>query len=334
MYENHRDNFGRRRFESERGNRDQRWREGEDRYRGESMGQNRYDEDRYGDRPRGFNEDYAGDSWFDAEPGTHGHRQEWDHNRGTEGSYRGRGQAPQRSSQDYAGRTEHGRPGDSSYFTGTQGSWAVPPTYRPSSYGASGFGAGGFAGGGYGEDYREHGYGRGGGDHRGFLDKAGDEIASWFGDEDAARRREQDHRGRGPKNYVRSDERIRDDANDRLTEDRRIDAGDVTVSVENGEVTINGTVPDRASKRRAEDLIEDISGVKHVQNNLSVAATSIGEQNRASSDAGGMISSPGSQPGTTSPSTSGASTTTSGTVGYGSQDTNSQDGTTKRSEQV
>ena len=39
---------------------------------------------------------------------------------------------------------------------------------------------------------------------------------SWFGDEDAARRRQQDHSGRGPSNYTRSDERIREDVCDRL----------------------------------------------------------------------------------------------------------------------
>ncbi len=54
--------------------------------------------------------------------------------------------------------------------------------------------------------------------------RAGDEVASWFGDEDAARRREQDHRGKGPAGYTRSDERIREDANDTLTEDWRVDA--------------------------------------------------------------------------------------------------------------
>ena len=35
---------------------------------------------------------------------------------------------------------------------------------------------------------------RGGSDDRGFWDRAGDEVASWFGDDDAERRRRQDHR--------------------------------------------------------------------------------------------------------------------------------------------
>jgi hypothetical protein len=37
--------------------------------------------------------------------------------------------------------------------------------------------------------------GRGRGEERGFLERAGDEVRSWFGDEEAERRREQDLRG-------------------------------------------------------------------------------------------------------------------------------------------
>ncbi len=105
---------------------------------------------------------------------------------------------------------------------------------------------------------------------RGFFERAGDEIASWFGDEDAARRRRMDHRGSGPANYKRSDERILEDVNDRLTDDWQLDARNIEVSVSDGEVTLDGTVDHRTSKRRAEDLVEDISGVGHVQNNLRV----------------------------------------------------------------
>ncbi|KAA0680224.1 BON domain-containing protein [Azospirillum brasilense] len=108
---------------------------------------------------------------------------------------------------------------------------------------------------------------------RNFWEQAGDEVASWFGNDDAERRREEDERraqfrGRGPRGYTRSDERIRDDLNDRLTEDSYLDATDIAVSVSGGEVTLDGTVDDRMAKRRAEDLADAISGVRHVQNNL------------------------------------------------------------------
>ncbi|WP_374301223.1 BON domain-containing protein [Paracoccus sp. (in: a-proteobacteria)] len=126
-------------------------------------------------------------------------------------------------------------------------------------------------------DRSGRGYGRredhGGRDRsRDWSDRAGDEIASWFGDEDAQRRREMDsgHRGRGPKNYSRSDDRIREDVSDRLSDDRHIDASDIEVSVSGGEVTLDGTVENRFAKRHAEDLAESCSGVSHVQNNLRV----------------------------------------------------------------
>lgn len=79
-----------------------------------------------------------------------------------------------------------------------------------------------------------------------------------------------EHRGRGPKNYTRSDERIREDVNDRLSDDSWLDASDIEVVVKNCEVTLTGLVHTREDKRRAEDLAERVGGVRHVQNNLRV----------------------------------------------------------------
>ena len=76
--------------------------------------------------------------------------------------------------------------------------------------------------------------------------------------------------GKGPKGYARSDERIREDVCDRLTDDPQLDASSIDVRVQKGEVTLDGTVGHRNDKRHAEDLIDDVSGVKHVQNNLRV----------------------------------------------------------------
>ena len=117
---------------------------------------------------------------------------------------------------------------------------------------------------------------RGGEQERGFWERAGDEVSSWFGDDDARRRRDLDarHEGRGPKGYRRSDERIREDVSDKLTDDPFIDATDVEVAVANGEVTLEGLVESRMARRRAEDLAERCSGVTHVQNNLRVSSGS------------------------------------------------------------
>ncbi|MBJ6124768.1 BON domain-containing protein [Microvirga splendida] len=122
-------------------------------------------------------------------------------------------------------------------------------------------------------------FGRGSRDYhedRGFMDRAGDEVRSWFGDDDAERRRDRDmreagqHRGRGPKGYQRSDARILEDVNDRLTEDPHVDASEIDVRVENREVTLTGTANSRFEKRHAEDIAESVSGVTHVQNNLRI----------------------------------------------------------------
>jgi osmotically-inducible protein OsmY len=76
------------------------------------------------------------------------------------------------------------------------------------------------------------------------------------------------HRGKGPKGYERSQDRIKEDISDRLTDDDSIDASDIEINVNNGEVTLSGTVSDKQTKRRVEDMIESMSGVKSVQNNL------------------------------------------------------------------
>jgi len=93
---------------------------------------------------------------------------------------------------------------------------------------------------------------------------------------DSARRLQQrsygqgGHAGRGPKNYQRSDERITDDICERLTRDPDIDATNIEIIVQSGLVTLSGSVSDRQSKRAAEDLANDVWGVKDVQNQIKV----------------------------------------------------------------
>lgn len=200
------------------------------------------------------------------------------------------------------------------------------------SYGSGrDYGGQGYGGSGYGDrDYggREHygrGYdqGRGGSDDRGFFERAGDEVASWFGDEDAQRRREMDagHRGRGPRNYSRSDDRIREDVSDRLSDDRHIDASDIEVTVSGGEVTLDGTVDSRAAKRHAEDLADSCSGVKHVQNNLRVR-----DRQANTGLSGSMASGSGGMGGTGTSTTGGTGTGTTGSMDTGSSNTGMSQG--------
>lgn len=78
------------------------------------------------------------------------------------------------------------------------------------------------------------------------------------------------HRGKGPKNYMRSSERIKDDAADRLMEDSLIDASNIDIQVKDNDLILSGKVNSRFEKHRAEALVENVSGIKEVQNNLRV----------------------------------------------------------------
>lgn len=76
--------------------------------------------------------------------------------------------------------------------------------------------------------------------------------------------------GRGPKGYVRTDERIREDVCDRLSWNDEVDATDIVVRVNNGEVTLEGSVETRHMKRLAAHLAEDVPGVTDVHNTVRV----------------------------------------------------------------
>ena len=76
--------------------------------------------------------------------------------------------------------------------------------------------------------------------------------------------------GRGPKNYKRSDERIREDVSEALFHHHDIDASEIEVDVKDGLVTLRGEVDDRHTKRLAEDVIENLSGVTDIRNELVV----------------------------------------------------------------
>lgn len=90
--------------------------------------------------------------------------------------------------------------------------------------------------------------------------------------------------GQGPEGYQRSDDRIMDDVCDRLTRHGQLDASDINVNVNNGEVTLTGNVDSRRAKRMAEDTAESVSGVKDVHNELKVQ-----QQNRGQKSIGERI---------------------------------------------
>lgn len=76
--------------------------------------------------------------------------------------------------------------------------------------------------------------------------------------------------GRGPKGYTRTDDRIREDVCERLSWNDEVDATDVSVRVDKGEVTLEGSVETRHMKRLAADIAEDVPGVTDVHNTIRV----------------------------------------------------------------
>lgn len=91
-------------------------------------------------------------------------------------------------------------------------------------------------------------------------------------------------RGRGPKGYLRTDERIREDVCERLSWNDELDASEISVRVENGDVILEGSVESRYMKRLAGDLVERVPGVIDVHNGIRVNHAA-GEPARDSSPA-------------------------------------------------
>ncbi len=77
----------------------------------------------------------------------------------------------------------------------------------------------------------------------------------------------------GPKGYRRSDERIREEVHESLMRQPDIDAGNVQVSVQDGRVMLEGSVPERPMRYRIEDLVAELAGVREVDNRIRVGQT-------------------------------------------------------------
>jgi osmotically-inducible protein OsmY len=227
-------------------------------------GRHDYERGRYGqfNQPEYYGEREAGHRW--EEP-------EWQRQRGSEQW------APREDYGRYAGERHYG-----------QGYANEQYRDRPYSGSRSYSGRGGF-GGGYEnehEPYQEGGRGYGAtstgtswgsadtGRHRlGSLTDSAAESAQHLIRQQSGRERIS-YAGRGPKGYKRSDERIREDVSEALTRSHEVDATNIEVTVSDGVVTLAGSVDDRHAKRMAEDIAEDVSGVRDVQNQLRVQPSS------------------------------------------------------------
>jgi len=70
------------------------------------------------------------------------------------------------------------------------------------------------------------------------------------------------------------DERIRKNVADRMVDDTDLDASDIKVGVDDGAVTLNGSVDSLWDKRRAEDIAKSVFGVRVVNNKLRASMAS------------------------------------------------------------
>jgi hypothetical protein len=81
---------------------------------------------------------------------------------------------------------------------------------------------------------------------------------------------EQPRGGKLPRSYRRPDERILDDVYQRISRSWA-DAEEVEIEVNDGTVTLSGSVPSRADKRLIEEIADDVFGVVEVHNHLKLA---------------------------------------------------------------
>jgi osmotically-inducible protein OsmY len=248
---------------------------------------------RYGSRRSG----QSGDRWRDDERENYSGASDRDFgdygNYGSDSNW-GSGSAGQRDYSQADSENQSGSAGRGGY--GGQADYGR--NTGQGRYGQTGYGQGGYGRGqgGYGgqsnyggqsdyggvaagEDYGSSGTSQYGRSHFGWTEPYGE--GQQYG---GSRGSTGPHRGKGPKGYERSDERIRELVSERLTDHPEIDASEITVTVQGGKVTLEGSVDSRHIKNAVEDIAEQYS--QDVQNNLRVNRQGQGQGGSASSGRG------------------------------------------------
>lgn len=134
---------------------------------------------------------------------------------------------------------------------------------------------------GQGGDYGQSGSGYGGGQQYGGQQFGGQQFGAQGGSgqygmpgqqgsQRFGQQTQSNRNRRGPKDFVRSDERIREAVCERLSEEDSIDISEVSVNVKEGCVTLEGTVPERRMRHTIEDIADNCWGVKDVENHVRV----------------------------------------------------------------
>jgi hypothetical protein len=98
----------------------------------------------------------------------------------------------------------------------------------------------------------------------------GEQLVGGRGFSGLAREAERAQPRQGPKDYRRSDDRIREDICEGLIAATHLDASEVSVDVKETVVVLDGIVPDRRMKHAIEDIAANCRGVTDVQNRIRV----------------------------------------------------------------
>lgn len=102
-----------------------------------------------------------------------------------------------------------------------------------------------------------------------YEDEYGRELSRWSNDVRSEASKE-DHFGRGPRGYYRSDQKMYEDVCENLTRNPNLDASQIEVTVMNRCVYLDGYVLSRKDKRLAESLSDKVSGVEDVINRIKI----------------------------------------------------------------
>lgn len=178
-----------------------------------------------------------------------------DFGRGTGGQERYYGQS---SPRPYSPRYEQGGQQD---FGGGQG-------YGRQEFGSSGYG------GEFGQYGGQYGGGQSSPGQQGGWSGQSGSSSGQLGSQPYGQRSQGSRTRQGPKNFVRSDERIREAVCERLSEEDSVDISEVSVDVKEGCVTLEGSVPERRMRHTIEDIADSCWGVKDVENRVRVQSQS------------------------------------------------------------
>lgn len=229
---------------------------------------------------RNFEEQQENMGGFDRGRGMSSGRSPWMHNEGQsrDRSMYGRAsQWNQSNDEDYGSRDGWQEESDSS-FIGT-------PGYGRSQQGMQQRGFRGTSQGGQQGSYRgESAFSENGFETEGSLrSPQGWQRQSERGNQFAESQSSQ-HRGKGPKSFKRSDDRLMEEICQQLEDNDELDATNIDVRVTNGEVTLSGTVESRRDKRLADEIAEGVRGVKDIKNEITLESQSKNEQGEASTN--------------------------------------------------